>query len=403
MKIMKKTIHYILAFAVVLCAVFACKKQDDIYKQYVKAGGYVYPAKALNLTATSGHNRVILEWEIPQDPCVKYAKVYWDNYTDSLDVQYSDFPDSLVCVEVDDLEDRSYTFDVVNFDLSGNRSLATELTVSAYGDSWLVTHSERALVSSRMKGYTDTAHVTLTKATDEMVATRFRYRGLDGEWIDYEVFMEPSQTEMDLPGALRGKRFEFNSGFCPADGLDTVWATSWVRSEDGLLYPLDTEGWTVTVTEGQENGSFTPEKIFDGVRDQPAGRWHSSTSAALRANFPKVLAIDTGAAPGKEPTLCGYTFWEHPESASYRYVRTCLFYVGDEAFDPDDRNFVSTYEDCSAGRTVLVKTSAEQSGNLSNPLTGRYMALAFTDSYNTNGYIDVWEFAPLGFIEGEAD
>ena len=400
---MKRTFYYILAFAAVLCALSACKKQDDIYKQYVKAGGYVYPAKAVNLTATSGHSRVILEWEIPLDPSVKYAKVYWDNYTDSLEVQYSEFPDERVNVEVKDLEDRSYTFDVVNFDASGNKSLATELTVSAYGDSWLVTHSERALVSAKMKGYTDIAHVVLTKATDEMVATRFRYRGLDGEWIDYDVFLDPSETEIDLPDALRGKRIEFKSGYRPSDGLDIVWATSWVRSTDGLHYPLDTEGWTVTVTDGQVNGDFTPDKIFDGVYDQPADRWHSSTSAAIRANFPKVLSIDTGAEPGKEPTLCGYTIWEHPESASYRYARTCMFYVGNEAFDPDDGAFATKYEDCYAGRTVLVKTSAEQSGNLTNPLSGRYIALAFTDSYNTNGYIDLWEFAPVGFIEGEAD
>ena len=400
---MKKALYYILALAAVLCAVFACRKQDDIYKQYIKIGGYTYPAKALNLSAVSGHNRVVLQWEKPQDPAVKSAKVYWDNYTDSAGVDYLDASSNIVQLEVKDLEDRSYTFDVVNFDSSGNKSLATELTVSAYGDSWLVTHSERSLVSAKMKGNTDTAHVVLTRATDEMVATRFRYRTTDGQWTDYTEYMTPDQTEFDLPGALKGKRIEFNSGYCPSDGLDTVWNTSWVRSKDGLLYPLDTKGWTVTVTEDQVNGNFTPEKIFDGIVDQPANRWHSSTNAAIRGNFPKVLSIDTGAAPGKEPILCGYTFWEHPESASYRYARTCHFFVGDEAFNPDNDDFLTTYADCTVGRTVLSRTGSEQSGNLSNPLSGRYMALAFTDSYNANGYIDIWEFAPIGFIEGEAD
>lgn len=398
---MKKTIRLIFAAFAILGAFSSCYKQDDVYKEFIKIGGYVYPAKAVNLSATAGHSRVVLSWEKPMDPAVKTAVVYWDNYTDSIALDYVDFPDGKVAVNISELEDRSYTFDVVNFDFNGNKSLAAELTVSAYGDSWLVTHSERVLHTAEMVG--DNAHITMSKSTDEMVATQFRYINANGDWVVYEKYMQPGETEIDLPNALRGKKFEYRSGYCPKSGLDTVFTTSWVRSARGIFYDLDTGSWKVTVTADQINGSFTPEKIFDGVTDQPANRWHSSTNTTIRKNFPKVLAIDTGSASGMEPALCGYTFWEHPESQSYRYAKTCFFYVGDEPFDPDDANFQLTYEDNLVAKVSLARTDAVQTGRFPQANAGRYIAIAFIDSYNTNGYIDLWEFAPRGYIEGESE
>lgn len=398
---MKKTIGFVFAAFAILCAFSSCYKQDDVYREFIKIGGYVYPAKAVNLSATAGHSRVILSWERPMDPAVKSAIVYWDNYTNSLDIDYNNFPDGKVSVNIADLEDRSYTFDVVNFDSNGNKSLASELTVSAYGDSWLVTHSERVLRSAEMVG--DNAHIELSKSTDEMVATQFRYINTNGEWVVYEKYMLPGETEIDLPNAMRGKKFEYRSGYCPPAGLDTVFTTSWVKSARGILYDLDTKGWKVTVTADQVNGSFTPEKIFDGVTDQPADRWHSSTATSIRKNFPKVLAIDTGASQDKEPTLCGFTFWEHPESQSYRYAKTCFFYVGDEPFNPDDPTFQLTYEENLVAKVSLARTDAIQTGRFTELKAGRYMAIAFIDSYNTNGYVDLWEYAPKGYIEGESE
>lgn len=398
---MKKTAKYIIAAASVLCACVSCYKQEDVYKEFIKVGGYIYPAKAVSLTAVSGHSRVVLSWERPEDPAVKSAEVFWDNYTQSLPVDYDQFPDGNVSVDVGNLEDRSYTFDVVNYDASGNKSLPAELTVAAYGDSWLVTHSERTLVNAEMVG--EDAHVTLTKSTDEMMATKFRYKGLDGQWIEYDKYLQPGENEIVLPKALKGKKFEFKSGYRPEGGLDTVWNNSWVRSAYGILYELDTRNWKVTVTEGQVNGNFTPDKIFDGICDQPANRWHSSTDASKRLNFPKVLAIDTGAAEGHEPSLYGYKLWGHPESQSYRYMRTVQFYVGAAPFDPDDKDFAVKYEDSMIKKAVLTKADAMQSGAVTTPETGRYMALSFPDSFNTNGYVDVWEFAPVGYIEAESE
>ncbi len=106
----------------------SCGGQDEIYKEWVKKGGYDYPAKAINLSSVIGYQNVIVNWEKPMDPAVRTATLFWDNYAKSIDVDYADYPDGKVSIEVGELEDRSYTFDIVNYDDVGNKSLAAEIT-----------------------------------------------------------------------------------------------------------------------------------------------------------------------------------------------------------------------------------------------------------------------------------
>lgn len=216
---MKKNIFTALIISTTAFILVSCGGQDEIYKEWIKEGGYDYPAKAINMTYLQGYQKITLMWEKPMDPAVKRAILYWDNYAKSRDIDYGDFADGKVTIVVDSLEDRSYTFDVVNFDGEDNKSLPAEMTISPYGDSWLISRSERAVVSAIMDG--DDAKIEMTKATDEMVATRFRYKDATGAWVNCETILKPGTNEITLPGALKGKRFEYSSAFCPSYGRDT--------------------------------------------------------------------------------------------------------------------------------------------------------------------------------------
>ena len=231
-----KTYLSILLTVGVAVALSSCGGQDEIYKEWVKKGGYDYPAKAVNLSSVIGYKSVIINWEKPMDPAVTTATLFWDNYASSQSIDYADYPDGKVSMEVGNLEDRSYTFDIVNYDAVGNKSLAAEITVSPYGDSWMVSRSERTVTSARMDGRD--AKIVMSKATDEMVATRFRYKNLQDEWVECETILKPGENEVTFPNALRGKRFEYSSSFCPAAGKDTVWS-HWTKSADGISYQLD--------------------------------------------------------------------------------------------------------------------------------------------------------------------
>ena len=247
-KIMRKRIFILSSAVIAVSAVVSCGSQDDIYQKYVKKGGYDYPAKSINLSSVRGYQSVIVNWEKPMDPAVRTATLYWDNYAQSTDIDYASYPDGKVSITVGSLEDRSYTFDIVNFDENGNKSLPAEITISPYGDGWMVSRSERSVTSARIDG--NDAKIVMTKSTDEMIATRFRYKNLSDEWVDCETVLKPGETEVTFPNALKGKRFQYASCYCPTAGKDTVWRT-WVTSSNGISYQLNGRRWTVTATSGQ--------------------------------------------------------------------------------------------------------------------------------------------------------
>lgn len=382
----------------VLAAFVSCGKQDTVYKPFVKEGGYIYPAKPLELKATSGYQRIFLEWMAPMDPSIRTTKLFWDNYTDSLVFSINDYEGGFLSAEVANLDDRSYTFDVVNYDAAGHKSLPTEITTTPFGESWLLSHAERSLLSAVMDG--DDAVVTMTKSTDEMVATQFRYKTADGQVVESD-YLKPGEVEIRLPNAMKGKRVEFKSAFLPANGKDTVWLVSWQKSMNPIFYRPDTENWTVTATKGQVYSTNTPDKIFDGIIAS-ANRWHSSRTASSAKIFPKVLSIDTGTAEGAEYTFTNFIFSQSPSGQTYRYLREVLIYIGDTPYDPDDSDPVANFG-TPVYKETLIRTEADLNIPFRPVAKGRYIALVFTNSYNGSGYLDLWELTPYGYLASEVD
>lgn len=384
----------------VAVALSSCGGQDEIYKEWVKKGGYDYPAKAVNLSSVIGYKSVIINWEKPMDPAVTTATLFWDNYASSQSIDYADYPDGKVSMEVGNLEDRSYTFDIVNYDAVGNKSLAAEITVSPYGDSWMVSRSERTVTSSRMDG--KDAKIVMSKATDEMVATRFRYKNLQDEWVECETILKPGENEVTFPNALRGKRFEYSSSFCPAAGKDTVWS-HWTKSVDGISYALDGKRWNVAVTKNQYFGINVADNIFDGNKDLSAFSWHSSKSDATKNIFPKILSVDTQKAFGEEYSFTRFEFYEHPDQPTLRYIKDIVIYVGSTYYDPDDNDYLNHYGIPFIG-TQFSTEGKVSTASATQGASGRYFSIVFKNSWNTkDGFIDLWELVPYGYIPSQAD
>jgi len=395
---MKKFIYCI--FALVIAAV-ACDKQDDTYSQYVVKGGYNYPAKPLNVVTQSGYLKVRLSWATPLDPAVKGVKVYWDNYTDSVEVSYSSAVDGRVSTLVENLEDRSYTFDIVNFDESGNRSLATEITVAPYGDGWLSTHAERKVLTAQLYG--SDAIITMGSPMDEMVATKFRYRNNSDTWVELETVLNDEDSEITLPDALKGKYFEYQSAYCPENGIDTVWTQNWIKSNTPICYTIDGNP-TATVTDNQIRDSFVPGLILDGIKDDSNSRYFSTNASSYRGIFPKIIVIDTKKTGDNRMNFNCFKFYQDPdpEGQTRRYLRSVYVYVSDSKFNPNDTNYSKNFGD-PVIRANMNQNEAVQTFVPETPVTGRYIAIVFRTSFSSIGFIDLWEFEAFGYVEKNAD
>lgn len=393
-----KNIYLIIITALTL-VISSCGKQDTIYKEFVKNGGLIYPAKPVNVSADRGFQRVVLNWDLPMDPSIRTAKLFWDSRTKSMDFNYSSYPDGKVSVAITDLEDRSYTFEIVNYDSEEHASLAVEITSSPFGDSWLVSHIERTMVYAEMDG-TD-ALITMGKPTDEFIATRFRYVDNSGETVVSKPFYV--NEEIRLPDAKKWKFLEYQSAFSSAEGIDTVWFSNWTKSP----YPLATKvgnSAVVTVTDNQIRDNFKPELILDGIKDDGNSRWYSSDKAAYRSIFPKILVIDTKLLGDNAMTFNHFVFYEDPDpdGQTRRYIRGVNIYVGDIKFNANDANYETNF-----GTPVLSvslnQLSPVQDFFIDNPKKGRYIAIVFRNTFNSSGFIDLWEFEAFGYVASSAN
>ena len=397
MSIMKR--FYFISIAI-LASLVACTTQDDVYKEYVIEGGHIYPAKAVNVQYVAGYQRVTLNWEKPKDPSVINSKLFWNSRQDSVEVAYD--ANGKAGYTVTGLEDRSYTFYIVNYDKHGNKSLDYEITANPYGANWLISHSERS-VSGRYFDEGDSTVLIFTKATYEMVSTRVAYMNKSGKVVEYPEPLLPGQDTIVLKDAMKGKKIYFKSTFKPEGGTDEVENTSWTPSSQAILHKLDVDKWTVAATTGQVQGTFAPDRIFDGLVDSGAGRYISSNASGFREIFPKILSIDTHAEAGKEPTILSLDFYQHPNDGSYRFIRDVEIYMGNTPYDPDAKNGAGDYEGFILKRTFST-SYASQTVALPRNNTGRYLALVFLNSFNrTTYFIDLWELVPFGYVEGDAD
>ena len=395
---MKRFIYCIFALAL---AVSACDRQDDTYRQYVVNGGYNYPAKPAAIATQSGYLKVRLSWATPLDPAVKAVKVYWDNYADSMEVAYSSAVDGRVEAVVGNLEDRSYTFNIVNFDGNGNRSLASEITVAPYGDGWLSTHAERKVLSAQKEG--NDAVITMGSPMDEMVGTKFRYRNNAGAWVESEEILDDEESVIILKDVLKGKYFEYQSAYCPKEGIDTVWTGNWIKSNVPVSYNIDGNP-SATVTANQVRDNYVPGLILDGIKDSNSSRYFSTNVSSYAKIFPKIIVIDTKKTGDSRMTFDCFKFYQDPdpEGQTRRYIRSVYVYVSDTKFNPDDTNYSKNFGE-PAVRANLNQNEAVQVALPENGVTGRYIAIVFRTSFNTAGFIDLWEFEAFGYVAKNAD
>ncbi|MDR1676309.1 MAG: DUF5013 domain-containing protein, partial [Tannerella sp.] len=113
-----------------------CTKYDD-YLKYVAGGEIIYPQKADSVKTFAGRNRILLEWQTLDPRVTGFNVIYgYSGQFDSLKVPvvhsgaYS--VDTISCI-VGGLEEASYTFRIVSFDVAGNKSLVVEAEETAYG------------------------------------------------------------------------------------------------------------------------------------------------------------------------------------------------------------------------------------------------------------------------------
>ncbi len=387
---MKRIIYIFVSVFVFVLILGSCKDQKDIYQEWVKPGGYVYPERATGLTSNSGYNRALIKWAYPKDPAVTHGTLYWSSRTDSINIDYSLYvgQDSIK-VYVPNLREQSYGFEVVNYDKEGNISVPSEEIVSPYAGIWLATHAERQINGAEMNG-TD-AVVNTGFGTDEMIETEYRYVNTEGDTVVLPEKQGLSTASIILPNAAVGTRFQFHSSYCPSNGIDTVW-NEWRTAAlpiAGFISPKSE--WTVTTNT---TNATDPNKIFDGV----IGTGNHTGNAWWGRNnvYPKIVQIDLQ----KEYMVNRFRLWQNRDnSLVLRTLNNVSAYLSNKPFNMNatfasdrtttDPTFTHALYNSS---TIFWNGTSNWNRALGGYFSVRYMAIVIFNSRRNGSAIQELEF-----------
>ena len=224
---MKKTVNSIMAAGILLTLILpACKKADSVYKQFLVPNGLYYPGKALNAEAHSGKGRVELSWQNSNDPDVEKARIFWNNYTDSVEVTVTPGMKRIsIILEppiiVSPLKENTYSFFIHTYDAKGNVSVPVEVVGRVYGTAYEKSLSNRTFKSLLYDG--TNLLVEWAGAAYGEIFTVLEYT--DKSQTIRQLKVNPLDPETLLPNFFTDAPFYVSTAYLPEPAaIDTLYA-----------------------------------------------------------------------------------------------------------------------------------------------------------------------------------
>lgn len=280
---MMKNALFVIFIGVIL-GFSSCDSQTDIYEGYIVPNGLVYPGPALQPTAHSGNNRIKISWLRGTDPRIQKAKIFWNNYTDSVELPVAADMDTVSYI-IEPISENTYSFMIHTYDDEGNVSIPIEVMGTVYGDNYRGMLTNRLLKST----YYDGQDVKLNWGTGESseVGIKLNWTDINGESRTTDV--DTSETETLLPNFNINKPLSYSTTHKPDSLAIDVFQAPAVETmiDPVVLIPKTT--WAEKTMPGDVgmNGGFPLPNLWDG---NTTNFMHSADPIAL----PGTMTWDLG-------------------------------------------------------------------------------------------------------------
>ncbi len=282
---MKSILYYFLVLFMFLEVFTSCTEMDSTYSEFIVPGGINYPGKAVNAVVYAGRNRVKIVWLRGTDPSVVKTRIFWDNYTDSVEVATPAQGDTLSVI-INNLEEKTYVFTIKTYDSKGNISVPIELLSSAYGERYqanLLSQSPFAAILDNQGNVTiewGTANITGGAYQTEVVYTDVSNKTLTQRF-------SATESTLALTGLKPGTTFQYRTSYLPSSfSIDTFY-TSYTENKEFVFKKSE---WSIIAFSSQHTADATNGigNIIDG---SAATRWHTLSTS----KYPHYVTIDMKA------------------------------------------------------------------------------------------------------------
>lgn len=257
---------------------------DNTYKAYVVPGGITYLGPPVGAKAYAGKERILLKWASGPDPKVTKTRVYWNNFTDSLEVRNDPGKDS-VSVYIDDLSEQNYSFFLQAYDDEGNSSIRVEVLGKVLGERYERNLLNRGLNRASLHMENGVSlNWGLANTADGAFATELVYKNREGD--DKSRFL-PTKEEISIiedyePGTL----MRYRTVYVPDSlSIDTFY-TAFQSIEE---FFLEKNKWKIIAFNSQHGG--TDNQVINLIDGNDQTRWHTDAGAST---YPHFVTLDVG-------------------------------------------------------------------------------------------------------------
>lgn len=275
---MKNNILFII-FIVVIGVCTGCDSQTDIYEKYIVPNGLIYPGPAQNPVAYPGNKRIKISWLRGTDPRVQTARIFWNNYTDSVEFIVPADVDTVSYI-IDPIDENTYSFMIHTYDNEGNKSIPIEVLGAVYGDNYRNLLTNRLLKST----YYDGLDLKLNwgVAGDTEVGTLVNWVDTNGAPQSMEV--DPAESETVVPNFNLNEPLSYSTIHKPDSlAIDMFQATPSEKMIDPvILIPKNT--WRSLSLPGDMgmNASYPLTNLWD---NNTSNFMHSVDPVTLPCTF----------------------------------------------------------------------------------------------------------------------
>ncbi len=281
---MKNTIFVI--FIGIILGFSSCDSQSDIYKDYIVPNGLIYPGPAQNPITYPGDKRIKISWLRGTDPRVQKARIFWNNYTDSVELPVPAGLDTVSYV-IAPIAENTYSFMIHTYDDEGNVSIPIEVLGTVYGDYYKGMLTNRLLKST----YYDGQDLTLNWGTAESTEAGIQVSWTDTKGNIQSIEVDPSDSETLIPYFNLTKPLTYSTTHRPDSlAIDLFQAITLNRMIDPvILIPKTT--WVDKPMPGDMgmNASYPLKNLWDG---NTTNFMHSDNPIVLPGTFTWDLGLN---------------------------------------------------------------------------------------------------------------
>lgn len=273
-----KNIIFVILIGVIL-GFSSCDSQTDIYEKYIVPNGLIYPGPVQDPITYPGDNRIKISWLKGTDPRVQKARIFWNNYTDSVELSVAADIDTVNYV-INPIAENTYSFMVHTYDDEGNKSIPVEVLGTVYGDNYRGMLTNRLLKSA----YYDGQDLKLNWGTAENSEVGIHVNWTDTNGSNQTIDAEPTDTETLLPYFDIDEPLSYSTTYKPDSLAIDVFQAATVQTMIDPVIEVPKTTWAANMLPGDMgmNNSFPLTNFWDG---NTTNFMHSENPVTLPCTF----------------------------------------------------------------------------------------------------------------------